>query len=105
MMNILAPGRASETLVMPFVRTVRTAFPSVFLIGSGNVILVASRRPMTLDTLRQRLSAEVERPEVATVMARASASLRAASAGPEWPVFTDDLNDVEFRTWEAVVRQ
>lgn len=105
MMNILAPGRQGETLVMPFVRTVRTAFPSVFLIGTGNHILVASRRPMTLDALRRRLSAEVARPEVATVMARALTSLRAASAGPEWPVFTDDLNDVEFRTWEAVVRQ
>lgn len=98
MMNILSM-RPGPELVQPFVRTVRTVFPSTFLVGRGNYILIASKRPLSLRALRERLQQPDARSELETVARRALASLRAASAGPEWPVFTDDRNDVEFRSY------
>ncbi len=101
MMNILSvqPG---DNLVAPFVRTVRTSFPSTFLVSRGNYILIASKSPITEKTVRARLRMETSSPEVREVISRALPVLRAASAGPEWPVFTDDRNDVEFRTFRMV---
>lgn len=98
MMNVLSiqPG---EELISPFVRTVRSVFASVFLVGSGNYILIASKAPVEEADLRRVLGTVQGPPEVRQVAQRALPSFRTAVAGPEWPVFTDDLNDVEFRTF------
>jgi spermidine synthase len=100
MMNVLAVAQPEE-LLGPLVRTVRLSFPSTFLTGYGNFILIASRTPMSLDTLKQRLENAGPSAEVRQVARRALNGLSAASAGPEWPVFTDDRNDVEFRTFKT----
>jgi spermidine synthase len=98
MMNVLSiqPG---DDLIAPFVRTVGSVFPSVFLIGSGNFILVATRSPATEAGLRDALRAPGAPGVAAQVAQQALESLRPAAAGPQWPVFTDDRNDVEFRTF------
>lgn len=101
MVNILALYEP-ETLVAPFVRTVRTAFPSTFTIGHGNYILIASKTPLSLKSLQERLAQKVPQAPLATVMARALPRLRVAAADGRWPVFTDDRSDVEFRTFRAV---
>lgn len=101
MINILALYEP-ETLLAPFVRTVRTAFPSTFTIGRGNYILIASKRPLALKTLQARLAEEVPQAPLAAVMARALPRLRVAAADSRWPVFTDDRSDIEFRTFRAV---
>ncbi len=40
-------------------------------------------------------------PRVRPVVDRALPTFRKAVAGEAWPVFTDDLNDVEFRTFRV----
>lgn len=99
MMNVLSiqPG---DDLIGPFVRTVRAVFPSVFLIGTGNFILVASKAPTDEGTLRRTLETAPVPGPVREVANRALSTLRTATAGPEWPLFTDDRNDVEFRTFK-----
>jgi hypothetical protein len=42
---------------------------------------------------------------VGEVALRAAPSFRTAVAGPEWPIFTDDRNDVEFRTFRMFYGQ
>ena len=100
MVNILSLERSGE-LVGPLVRTVRTAFPSTFLIDSGNYILLASKQAISLRALRDRLAEPVGNPVLQAVAARALNTLRASTPGPKWPIFTDDRNDVEFRTFRA----
>ena len=100
MMNVLAVAQPEE-LLGPLVRTVRLSFPSTFLTGAGNFILIASRSPLSLATLKERLERAGPSPEVRQVARRALNGLSAASAGREWPIFTDDLNDVEFRTFRT----
>ncbi len=104
MMNVLSiqPG---EELIAPFVRTVRTVFPSVFLIGFGNYILVASKAPVDEAGLRRILRVADGPPVLREVAQRALPTFRTAVAGPEWPVYTDDLNDVEFRTFRMFYGQ
>jgi spermidine synthase len=104
MMNVLSL-QAGEELIAPFVRTVASVFPSVFLIASGNFILVASNAPVTESELKAALARGPVPPVVSEVAARAAPSLRAAVAGPEWPIFTDDRNDVEFRTFRMFYGQ
>jgi spermidine synthase len=104
MMNVLSI-QAGEELIAPFVRTVASVFPSVFLIGSGNFILVASNAPVTEGELKAALARGPLPAVAAEVAARAAPSLRAAVAGPEWPIFTDDRNDVEFRTFRMFYGQ
>jgi spermidine synthase len=101
MMNILSiqPG---EELIAPFIRTVGSVFPSVFLIGSGNFILVASKATMNLSTMVQNLEKPGASPIVRRVVDRAIPNLRVAVADARWPIFTDDLNDVEFRTFKML---
>lgn len=97
-MNVLSlqPG---DDLIGPLVNTVRQAFASTFLIGWGNVMLVATKSPRSLAQIRARLKAE-DLPDTARVVARrALETLRQADPDPAWPVFTDDLNDVEFRSF------
>ena len=100
MMNVLAVQQPEE-LLGPLVRTVRLSFPSTFLTGYGNYILIASRAPMSVATLKERLEKAGPGPELKQVARRALGSLSPASAGREWPVFTDDKNDVEFRTFRT----
>jgi spermidine synthase len=99
-MNVLSITGTGE-LLNPMIRTVRSVFPSTFLIGYGNFMLVATKRPTSLEHMQAILEKPAERAELETVLARARESLRAASAGRQWPIFTDDLNDVEFRTFRA----
>jgi predicted membrane-bound spermidine synthase len=100
MMNVLAVQQPEE-LLGPLVRTVRLSFPSTFLTGAGNFILIASRSPISIAALKERLEKAGPSPEVRQVARRALNGLSPASAGREWPVFTDDRNDVEFRTFRT----
>lgn len=100
MMNVLAVQQPEE-LLGPLVRTVRLSFPSTFLTGYGNFILIASRSTLGVETLKERLEQAGPSPEVRQVARRALNGLSPASAGREWPVFTDDRNDVEFRTFRT----
>lgn len=99
-MNILSIAGEGE-LLRPMIRTVRTVFPSTFLVGHGNYMLIATKRATSLDTLQEVFARKSTSTETNTVLARARLTLRTASAGRQWPVFTDDLNDVEFRTFRA----
>lgn len=102
MMNVLVnTARRRDELLGPFIRTVRTVFPSAFLIGRGNYILIASKTPTSLAAMRRKLARPGSGPEVEIVLARARPGLRVATAARKWPVFTDDLNDVEFRTFRT----
>lgn len=98
MMNVLStqPG---DDLIGPMVNTVREVFPSVFLIGWGNIMLVATKQPRTLDEIRARLKAAGPSDEVRSVARRALKTLRQGKRDPRWPIFTDDLNDVDFRSF------
>jgi predicted membrane-bound spermidine synthase len=100
MMNVLAVQQPEE-LLGPLVRTVRRSFPSTFLTGYGNFILIASRSTLGVDTLRARLREAGPGDDIKQVARRALNGLSPASAGPEWPLFTDDKNDVEFRTFRT----
>jgi spermidine synthase len=104
MMNILSI-QAGEDLIAPFVRTVRSVFPAAFLIGSGNFILIASNAAVEEGDLKKALETGTAPPVVRDVAARAAPSFRTAVAAPEWPIFTDDRNDVEFRTFRMFYGQ
>ncbi|MDJ0950735.1 MAG: fused MFS/spermidine synthase [Alphaproteobacteria bacterium] len=101
MMNILSP-RPGDDLVGPMVRTARTAFPSTFLVNTGNYILIASKTPLTAEAVKRRLRQETNSAELRRVISRGLSTLRPASADPAWPIFTDDRNDVEFRTFRML---
>ncbi len=102
MMNVLVNSeRRRDELLGPFIRTVRTVFPSAFLIGRGNYILIASKTPTSLAAMRGKLALPGAGRDVEAVLRRARPGLRVASAARKWPVFTDDLNDVEFRTFRT----
>lgn len=99
MMNVLSI-QVGDDLIAPFVRTVQSVFPSVFLIGTSNFIVVASKAPVDKAALQQALQRADVPILVGEVAERALGSFRTATAGPEWPIFTDDRNDVEFRTFK-----
>jgi spermidine synthase len=99
-MNVLSATGTGE-LLNPMIRTVRAVFPSTFLIGHGNYMLIATKRVTSLASMQAILEKDVESAQMTTVLAQARQTLRAASAGRQWPIFTDDLNDVEFRTFRS----
>jgi len=99
-MNVLSITGSGE-LLNPMIRTVRSVFPSTFLIGYGNFMLIATKRTTSLERMQTALEQPSENAALTTVLAQARESLRAASAGRQWPIFTDDLNDVEFRTFRT----
>jgi spermidine synthase len=99
-MNVLSATGGGD-LLNPMIRTVRSEFPSTFLIGHGNYMLIATKRTTSLARMREIMEGPAENPIVGTVLGRARQTLRAASAGRQWPIFTDDLNDVEFRTFRS----
>jgi len=100
MMMHIRSARAGDDLLAPFIRTVGAVFPSVFVFGERNFILVGSKvateQAMLLDALRKGAAAF---PSTQPVVARALPTFRRAVAGEEWPIFTDDRNDVEFRSF------
>lgn len=99
MINVLSM-QAGEDLIGPFIRTVRSVFPSVFLIDIGNYILLASKKPIDLETLLHMMNKPTDSPVMRQVIDKARETLRVATTGEEWPIFTDDLNDVEFRSFK-----
>lgn len=99
-MNVLSATGSGE-LLGPLVRTVRKVFPSTFFVSSGNYMLLASKQPVSLAKLREILNRRGLTGEAEQVLARARPSLRVASSTPKGPIFTDDKNDVEFRTFRA----
>jgi hypothetical protein len=101
LMNVVSL-RPGEALIAPFVRTEGSVFPSVFLLGFESCILVASTVPVDEERLRQALRHAGGPPALREVAERAVPTFRTAVAEPEWPVFTDNLNDVEFRPFRMV---
>ena len=99
-MNFLSASGSGE-LLGPLVRTVRRVFPSTFLVSHGNFMLVATKQPTSLSTLRGIIDRRGRTEELEQVLARARRTLRATSADRKWPIFTDDKNDVEFRTFRT----
>jgi spermidine synthase len=99
-MNVLSATGSGE-LLRPLVRTVRKVFPSTFFVSYGNYMLVASKQPMSLVTLREILNRRGRTKEAEQVLVRARPTLRAASVTRKGPIFTDDKNDVEFRTFRT----
>jgi len=99
-MNVLSITGSGE-LLNPMIRTVRSVFPSTFLVGYGNFMLIATNRPTSLEAMKSVFARPGAGAEIERVLADARRSLRAASAGRQWPIFTDDLNDVEFRTFRS----
>ena len=103
-MNVLSLTGSGE-LVGPLVKTVRTVFPSTFLVSQGNFMLIATKRATSLETMRDIFARQGINDDVQAVLDRSRPTLRAASARPDWPVFTDDKNDVEFRTFRSFFGQ
>jgi len=99
-MNVLSASQSGE-LLGPLVRTVRRVFPSTFLVSHGNFMLMATKKPTSLSNLREILNRTGRTDEIEQVLARARPTLRATSADRRWPIFTDDKNDVEFRTFRS----
>ena len=101
-MNVLVLSeRHRDELLGPFIRTIRTAFPSTFVVGRGNYMVIATKSPTSLATMRRLLDRSGVNSDIEAVLRRTRSSLRVASASDSWPVFTDDLNDVEFRTFKT----
>ena len=99
MMNVLAI-QPDETLTGSMANTALSVFPSAFWVGQGNFILIATAEERALEDVQARLAAS-EDPLVQQVAADAMASLRAARRDPALPVFTDERNDVEQRSFHA----
>jgi predicted membrane-bound spermidine synthase len=99
-MNVLSLSGSGE-LVAPLVRTIRTAFPSTFMVSQGNFMVIATKQTTSFAKLREIFAKPGATPDVDNVLSRARGSLRPVSVGSEWPIFTDDLNDVEFRTFRT----
>lgn len=101
MMNVLSRRRGEEHIA-PFVRTLETVFPSVYATGFGNYLLIATRQPTEYAVLKARLEAEPADPNLAQVLVRARPTFRPARAGAGVRPFTDDRNDVEFRSFDLL---
>ena len=99
MMHIRSVHSGDE-LLAPFVRTIGAVFPSLFVFGQNNFILVASKTPVELDVLIQALQRGATTfPAVRPVVAQALRDFRRPVCGEHWPTFTDDRNDVEIWTF------
>jgi spermidine synthase len=100
MMMHVRSVRSGEDLLGPFVRTVGSVFPSVFVFGRGNLMLVASKGPMEHAAMVRALQrGRTRSSQLEEIVARVLPSLRVAVADERWPLFTDDRNDVELRTF------
>jgi len=94
--------RSGDELLGPFVRTIGGVFPSVFVLGKGNFILVASKFPVDRDSLIQVLQKGAnDFPSIQPVVNKALTEFQVAVNSEHWPIFTDDRNDVEIRTFHT----
>jgi spermidine synthase len=101
LINVLSRRRGEEHIA-PFVRTLETVFPSVYAASFGNYLLVATNRPTELAALKARLDADPGDPNLAHVLSRVRPTFRVARAPAGTRAFTDDRNDVEFRSFELL---
>jgi spermidine synthase len=92
--------RSGDELLAPFVRTIGAVFPSVFVFGQNNYMLVACRASVQLDELIQALQrGATVFPAIRPAVVQALKDFRRPIFGEQWPTFTDDRNDVEIRTF------
>jgi spermidine synthase len=101
LINVLSRRRGEEHIA-PFVKTLESVFPSVYAASFGNYLLIATRQPTEFAALKARLDAEPADPNLAHVLSRVRATFRPAKAGAGVRAFTDDRNDVEFRSFELL---
>jgi spermidine synthase len=101
MMNVLSRRRGEEHIA-PFVRTLESVFPSVYAASFGNYLLIATNRPTEFAALKARLEAEPGNPNLAHVLSRVRPTFRMARAPAGARPFTDDRNDVEFRSFQLL---
>jgi spermidine synthase len=101
LINILS-RRRGEARIAPFVRTLAAVFPSVYAASFGNYLLIATRRPTDYAAVKARLEAEPADPNLANVLTRIRPTFRPARAEGAGRPFTDDRNDVEFRSFELL---
>ncbi len=97
-MNVLS-RRRGEQHIAPFVRTLEAVFPSVYAASFGNYLLIATRGPTDFAALKGRLDADPADPNLAHVLTRVRPTFRPARAAAGARPFTDDRNDVEFRSF------
>jgi spermidine synthase len=98
------------SLVDAIAATMRLVFPSVYVVdmpdeGSplGNSLVVATRRPTTLDDFRVNLTA-FDHPLLVEVASRTAPQARAADPPAGTPIFTDDRAPVEQVVHTLVLR-
>jgi hypothetical protein len=84
------------------VRTLQSVFPSVYAASFGNYLLVATNRPTDLAAIKARLEAEPADANLAHVLTRVRPTFRPAVAAEGLRPFTDDRNDVEFRSFRLL---
>jgi spermidine synthase len=101
LINVLSRRRGEEHIA-PFVRTLEAVFPTVYAASFGNYLLIATRRRTDFAALKARLDAEPADPNLAHVLARVRPTFRRAHAPATVRPFTDDRNDVEFRSFELL---
>ncbi|HEY7607872.1 MAG TPA: fused MFS/spermidine synthase [Alphaproteobacteria bacterium] len=101
MINVLSRRRGEEHIA-PFVRTLEAVFPNVYAASFGNYLLIATRQPTDFAALKARLDAEPADPNLAHVLTRVRPTFRVAHAPATVRPFTDDRNDVEFRSFELL---
>ncbi len=101
LMNVLSRRRGEEHIA-PFVRTLQSVFPNVYAASFGNYLLVATNRPTELAAIKARLEAEPADANLAHVLTRVRPTFRPAAAAEGLRPFTDDRNDVEFRSFRLL---
>lgn len=101
LINILS-RRRGEDRIAPFVRTLAAVFPSVYAASFGNYFLIATRRPTGYAAIKARLEREPADPNLANVLTRIRPTFRPARGEGAGRPFTDDRNDVEFRSFDLL---
>src|SRR5262249_26215625 len=101
LINVLSRRRGEEHIA-PFVKTLESVFPSVYAASFGNYLLIATRERSDFAALKARLAAEPADPNRAHVLSRVRATFRPARADAGVRAFTDDRNDVEFRSFDLL---
>jgi spermidine synthase len=101
LINVLS-RRLGEERIAPFVATLKAVFPSVYAASFGNYLLIATRTQTDYAALKARLEREPRDPNLANVLLRVRPTFRPAASPPGTRPFTDDRNDVEFRSFELL---
>jgi spermidine synthase len=101
LINVLSRRRGEEHIA-PFVTTLEAVFPSVYAASFGNYLLIATREKTDFAALKARLDAEPGNPNLAHVLTRVRPTFRPARALAGTRPFTDDRNDVEFRSFHLL---